>query len=182
MVNKNNNTNKGTAIWIDEIGAIKPRIFTFGKENKENKTITLIFGKNEAYAIKKSYIRAKRIVMYKKSDGNVIAQNPDQLGQMDLNKKGIKTLRFNLQNSALQESKSAIYRWTMPKDIVDKLGPIFKLLFICIAVGVIGWAAFKYAGLALEIITRSRIMDCSALLPNSPAPIGIINNTIPIGA
>ena len=175
------NTDKGTALWIDEIGSIRPRVFSFGKEDKENKTINIGFSKKEIYKIKKSHIRAKRIIIYKKGDGNIITQNPDSLGLIDLNKKNIKTLRFNLQNSALQESKSAIHRWTTPKDIVDKLGPIFKLLFICIAVGVIGWAAFKYAGDVLQIITRSRLLECSTLFPNAPVPIGI-NNTIPLGA
>jgi hypothetical protein len=171
---------QGTAVWINEIGAIDLRIFNVVNFNKEKNTLIISFGNNEEYEIKRHNIRANRCVIYKKGDGKIIVQNPDKLGLINLNEKNIKTLRFNLQNISLQESKSAIYRWTNPKDIVDKLGPIFKLLFICIAVGVIGWAAFKYAGVVLELITRSRLIECSQLFPNSPTPINI-NLTNPLG-
>lgn len=177
------NIRKGTAIWINEIGAIKNRVFDVKAENKEKGLVLISFGKGEEYTIKKSNIRAKRVVIYKKGDGKIIAQNPDGWGRIDLPKRGIKTLRFNLQNSSLQESRSAIHRWTNPKSTIDKLTPIFKLMFICIVIGVIGWAAFKFGGHVLDIIVRSRIMDCSQLLPKAPTPIGaVINNTIPIGA
>lgn len=169
--------NQGTAIWIDEVGAINPRVFNVLKD--ENNILTISFNKDEIYEINKKNIRAKRVIIYKKSDGNIVVQNPNNLSRMNLSNQGIKTLRFNLQNSALQESKAAIYRWTMRKDIVDKLGPIFKLLFICIAVGVIGWAAFKYAGTVLEMVASSRLIDCSQLFPNAPVPIGIEN--LPVG-
>ena len=174
---------KGTAIWINEIGSIKNRVFEILKQNKEDKTSLISFSKKEQYWIKKRNIRGKRVIIYKKSDGKVVSQNPDSWGRVDLKAMGIKTLRFNLQNSSLQESKSAIYRWTTPKDTIDKLGPIFKLMFICIAVGVMGWSALKFGGLALDTITSSRLLSCDQLLPKITDPIGaIINSTIPIGA
>jgi hypothetical protein len=173
----------GTCIWISEIGLITPRIFTVLDEDKEKGNILISFSPNETYWIKKSNIRAKRIIIYKKSDGKIVSQNPNNLGKMNLNAMGIKTLRFNLQNSSLQESRSAIHRWTIPKDVVDKLGPIFKLMFICIAIGVMGWAALKFGGLALDAIMKSRLMDCKELFTITPNPIGtVINGTVPLGA
>lgn len=182
--NKNKTLNKqGTAIWINEIGSIKSRVFNIGKQDKVRKRVMISFSKDETYWIKKRDIRGKRVVLYKKSDGEVVAQNPDAWGRINLNGMNIKTLRFNLQNSSFQESKSAIHRWTVPKDMVDKLGPIFRLMFICIAVGVMGWAALKFGGLALDTITSSRLLDCSQILPKIVNPIGaIVNGTIPIGA
>ncbi|MDD4110150.1 MAG: hypothetical protein PHS54_01200 [Clostridia bacterium] len=175
--------NNGTAIWIDSVGAIKPRVFNVIKEDKEKGKVLISFNKDEVYWIKKGNIRAKRIIIYQKRDGSLISQNPDNIGRIDLDAIGIKTLRFNLQNSSLQESRSAIYRWTSPKDTINKLSPIFKLMFICIAVGVMGWAALKFGGMALDAIMRSRLMDCAQLLPKAPSPIGtIINGTIPVGA
>lgn len=177
------NLNKGTAIWINEIGSIKPRVFDVVKENKESKTIVISFGNNETYEIGKKNIRAKRVIIYQKGDGKIICQNPDNLGRIDLEGRGIKTLRFNLQNSALQESKAATYRWMPIKTSIDKLAPIFKLMFICIAVGVLGWAALKFGGVALDAIMRSRLMECSQLLPRAPAPVGaIVNSTLPVGS
>lgn len=165
---------QGTAIWISEIGLIKHRIFNVLKE--ENNILTISFNKDEIYEIDKSNVRAKKILIYQKSDGEIVIQNPNKIGLMDLHAKGIKTLRFNLQNSSLQESKSAIYRWTTPKDIIDKLGPIFKLLFICIAIGVMGWAALKYGGHVLDLVTSSRTLDCSQVLPRPQVniPIGVV--------
>lgn len=175
--------NNGTAIWINEVGAIKPRVFNVLKEDKEKGNVLISFNKDEVYWVKKRNIRAKRVIIYQKKDGKIISQNPDNLGRIDLDKIGIKTLRFNLQNSSLQESRSAIYRWTTPKDAIDKLSPIFRLMFICIAVGVMGWAALKFGGLALDAIMRSRLMSCAELLPSAPSPIGtIINSTLPVGA
>ena len=175
---------KGTAIWVSEIGAIRNRVFDVVKENKKEGKILIRFQEGDEYIINKSHVRGKRVVLFRKSDGNIVAQNPDKWGRLDLKKRGIKTLRFNLQNSSLQESKSAIYRWTTPKDTIDKLGPIFKLMFICIAVGVMGWAALKFGGLALDAITSSRLMSCEQLLPKIIDPIGAIveNVTAPVGA
>jgi len=180
---KNKFKGKGTAIWITEIGAIKNRVFDIAQTNKEKGTVLISFGPKEKYWIKKGNIRSKRVVIYKKSDGKIISQNPDGWGKIDLPKQGIKTLRFNLQNSSLQESKSAMHRWTNPKSVIDKLTPIFKLMFICIAVGVMGWAALKFGGQALDAIMRSRLMDCGQLLAKAPSPVGaIVNTTAPIGA
>jgi len=172
----------GTVLWIDEVGIITLRVFNIIKKDKIKKTVVIALSPTEKYEIKKVFIRANRVIIYKKNDDEIVVQNPDKIGLINLDKKGIKTLRFNLQNSALQESKAAIYRWTLPKDTIDKLGPIFKLLFICIAVGVIGWAAFKYAGTVLELITRSRLLDCSQIMPKIPVPVGLSNMTAPIGA
>lgn len=173
----------GTAIWIDEVGSIRNRQFSLMKRSKDREEVLIGFSKKEFYWIKKSNIRGGKTIIYKKSDGEIVSQNPDGWGRIDLKENGIKTLRFNLQNSSLEESKSAIYRWTAPKDIVDKVGPIFKLMFICITVGVLGWSALKFGGLTLEAVTKSRLMDCQQLLPKIVNPIGaVINNTIPIGA
>jgi hypothetical protein len=166
------------AIWINEIGAISERGFNVVKEKPETKTVIIDFGKREVYEIKKAYIRAKKIIVYKKSNGEIIIQDPDAIGRINLEEKGIKVLRFNLQNSALQESKSAIYRWTVPADAIDRLTPIFKLLFICIAVAVIGWAAFKFAGSILQIIANSRLLNCAQLFPSSPIPAAVINSPV----
>ena len=174
---------KGTAIWINEIGSTKRRVFEILKQNKEDGTLLISFSKTEYYWIKKRNIRGKRVIIYKRSDGKVVSQNPDSWGRINLKGMGIKILRFNLQNSSLQESKSAIYRWTTPKDAIDKLGPIFKLMFICIAVGVMGWSALKFGGLALDAITSSRLLTCDQLLPKIADPIGaIVNGTVPLGA
>ncbi len=164
---------QGTAIWINEIGLISHRVFNVLKE--ENNILTITFSKEEIYEINKAYIRAGKILVYKKSNGEVIVQNPNKISLINLDKKNIKTLRFNLQNTSLQESKAAIYRWTTPKDMVDKLGPIFKLLFICITVAVIGWAAFKFGGHALDLVTSARSLDCNSLLQSAQniAPVGV---------
>jgi len=96
-------------------------------------------------------------------------------------------LRFNLQNFSLQESKASIHRWTLPKDTIAKLAPLFKLLMICIVIGVIGWAALKFGTYVLDVVMKSRVMDCSQLIPQVQIPIGttnpIINTSIttPIG-
>jgi len=178
---KNKNTKKGTALWIDESGTIRTRIFNIHNLDKE--FIIITFDKLEKYKIKKAYLRGSRVVIYKKSDGQIVIQNPNKISNLDLRSQNIKVLRFNLQNSALQESKAANYRWTAPKDMVDKLGPIFKLLFICIAVGVIGWAAFNFSVQVMELVSRSRLMECSTLFPNAPSPVGYVTNlTAPIGA
>lgn len=174
---------KGTAIWVNEIGSTRSRVFEILKQNKEDRTSLISFSNTEQYWINKRNIRGKRVIIYKKSDGKIVSQNPDAWGRVDLKGMGIKILRFNLQNSSLQESKSAIYRWTTPKDTIDKLGPIFKLMFICIAVGVMGWSALKFGGLALDAITGSRLLSCDQLLPKITDPIGaMLNGTTPLGA
>jgi hypothetical protein len=173
---------KGTAILIDETGAIKTKVFDLIKSNKEKKTVLIALSSNKKYWVKRRHIRGNRILIYQKSDGKVIAQNPDNWGKLNLKKQGVKTLRFNLQNQSLQESKSAVYRWTAPQTALDKLGPIFRLMFICITLGVIAWSALKFGGMALDTITRSRLMDCSSLLPKVIDPIGaIMNSSIPVG-
>ena len=180
MKNKKVKSKKGTALWIDSSGAIRTRIFDISPIDKEY--VVISFNKKESYKIKRFYLRGNRVVIYKKDNDKITVQDPNKLSHLDLKSQNIKVLRFNLQNSALQESKAAIYRWTSPKDVVDKLGPIFKLMFICIAVGVIGWAAFEFAAYALEIISRSRLMDCAQLFPNAPNPVGYVQNlTSPVG-
>ena len=181
MAKKKAKMKKGTAIWVNEIGAIKTRVFNILK--KDGKKVLISFSPKESYWINKGSIRGKRVIIYKKTDGSITSQNPDSWGRINLQKMGIKTLRFNLQNSSLQESKAAIYRWTTPKDVIDKLGPIFKLMFICIAVGVMGWAALKFGGMALDAISSSRLMSCDQLIPRFTNPVGaVVNNTVPIGA
>ena len=179
---KKSKVKTGVAIWISETGSIKRRLFSLGI-SKERKKAIIRFSPSESYKINRLNIRAGKVIIYKKADGNIVSQNPELWSRLDLNKSGVKTLRFNLQNSARQESKAAIYRWTTPKDAIDKLGPIFRLLFICIAIGVIGWASLKMAGVAMDTISSSRLMDCAKLLPKIADPIGaVVNNTVPIGA
>jgi len=176
-------SSKGTAIWINETGAIRNRIFNIVKQDQERKKVLITFSPKEAYWVPKLNLRGRRIILYEKSNGEILSQNPDAWGKIDLKAKGIKVLRFNLQNSSLQESKASIYRWTTPKDAIDKLGPIFKLLFICIAIGVMGWAALKFGAITLDAITKSRLMECKDILPKIIDPIGAItNSSIPIGA
>jgi len=180
---KKSKDKKGTAICIDETGAMKQRVFNLLKSNKEKKTVIIGFSKKETYEIKKTYIRGNRVMIYKKSDGKVVVQNPDNWGKINLDKQGIKTLRFNLQNQSSQESKGAVYRWTPPQTALDKLTPLFRLMFICITLGVIAWSSLKFGGMALDAITRSRLMDCDALIPKVMDPIGaLLNASIPVGA
>ena len=176
-------SNKGTAVWIDETGAIKTKVFTFIKSDKVKKTVLIAFSRKNQYWIKKRNIRGNRILIYQKSDGGIVLQNPDNWGKIDLRKQKIKTLRFNLQNQSLQESRSAVYRWTAPLSALDKLTPLFRLMFICITLGVIAWSALQFGGMALSAITRSRLMSCEQLIPTVMDPIGaILNATVPIGA
>lgn len=170
----------GTAICINEVGAVQERVFKIVKEI-DKQSIIIGFSPIETYQIKKAYIRGKRIIMWKLSSGKVIIQNPDDWSKIDLDKKGIKELRFNLQNFGLQESKSAQYRWTVPLSKMDKLIPLFKLMFICIAVGVIGWSAFKFGVYLFDKVSASSLIDCASIIPRPPVPIGG-GATIPIGA
>jgi hypothetical protein len=169
----------GTALWVDEVGAMQERVFRVLSLDGEK--IVIGFSPTESYTINKKHIRAKRVIMYKTSSGKVISQNPDNWAFIDLEGQGIKELRFNLQNFGLQESKAAQHRWTVPLSKMDKLMPLFKLLFICIAVGIIGWAAFKFATFLFSKVTMSSLLDCAQLVPKLPSPIGV-NVTIPIGA
>jgi len=99
-----------------------------------------------------------------------------------LKAQGIKELRFNLQNFSIQEGSSALHRWTLPQTTMDKLLPLFKVLFICIAVAVVGWSAFKFSTYVLDIIVKSRILPCETIFPNIPIPIGAMNSSVPLGA
>lgn len=169
----------GTAIWIDSIGAPTERVFKILKEVDKD-YIIIGFSPQETYQIKKGHIRAKRIIIYKLSTNKIITQNPDDWSKLNLEKQGIKELRFNLQNFGLQESKSAQHRWIIPLTKLEKLIPLFKLMFICIAIGVIGWSAFKFTTFLFGKISASNLIDCATLIPKSPIPIGA-NITSPIG-
>ncbi len=182
LFNKKQKSNEeGTAVWINEVGSIQLRVFKILE--RKNGNVKISFGEEESYIIKESNIRIKRVLIYKTADGKIHTQNPNNWKQLDLKKYGIKELRFNLQNFGLQEKKSALHRWTLPPDKLTKLSPLFKLLMICIAVGVIGWAGFKSSTYALEVVMNSRILDCAQVLPKTPVPIGAIieNITAPIG-
>lgn len=178
-LNKKKPIGDGTAIWVDSVGAMSERIFKV-LEKKSEDQLVIRFSPNETYVINPKHIRAKRVIMFKTSSGKVISQNPDNWAFIDLEKQGIKTLRFNLQNFGLQESKAAQHRWTVPLTKMDKLIPLFKLMFICIAVGVIGWSAFKFGTFLFSKITASSLIDCANLIPQSPIPVGV-NITSPIG-
>jgi hypothetical protein len=171
----------GTAIWIDAVGAPSERVFKIIKEI-DREYIVIGFSPKEEYQIKKAHIRAKRLIMYKLSSGKVVTQNPDDWSKVDLEKQGIKELRFNLQNFGLQESKAAQHRWVVPLSKMEKLIPLFKLMFICIAVGVIGWSAFKFMTFLFTKISASALIDCATIIPRAPIPIGAMNITTPIGA
>lgn len=179
--------NAGTCVWIDDTGAIKLRVFNIIKLEQDDLIIRFIDGKDGELRIPKKCIRAKRVMIFKLSSGKIKVQNPDNWKSIDLASKNIKELRFNLQNFSLQESKSSINRWTLPKDTLTKLSPLFKLLMICIVIGVIGWAALKFGTYVLDVVMKARLLDCSQVLPKAPIPIGaeIINSTInstPLGA
>lgn len=174
---------RGTCVWINEVGALKIRIFKI-VGRKEDK-VKIDFGNNETYITKERNIRAKRMLIYKTTKGKVIIQNPDKLKKINLKKYNIKELRFNLQNMAIQEGRSAIHRWTLPADRLTKLSPLFKLLMICIVVGAIGWASMKFGTYVLDVVMKSRLYDCSFVLPKvNEVPIGAIisNATAPVGA
>lgn len=170
----------GTCLFINEVGAPTTRIFKVIPIQGNDKEIIIDFGNNEKYNINTRYLRAKRLIMYKTSSGKIIAQNPDKWGDIDLDNLGIKTYRFNLQNFGIEEGRSARRRWILPKSLSDKLLPLFKLLFICIAVGVVGWAALKGSTYLLELISKSRVIDCASLIPKQPLPLGA-NFTTPLG-
>ena len=171
----------GTCLWVSETGAISYRVFKLIKSEEKGKVV-IDFGFNETYLINSSNIRAKRIIIYKTSTGKIICQNPDKWSDLDLKSKGIKEFRFNLQNFSFQEGKAAVHRWTLPKTTMDKLMPLFKILFICIAVAVTSWAAFKFGTYVLDMVVKARVMDCGTLIANSPVPIGVSNTTVPLGA
>ena len=171
----------GTALFVNEVGAMNTRIFK-QIESQEKDKVILDFGNNEKYVVPRKFIRTKRILIYKTSSGKVVCQNPDNWSKIDLNKENIKELRFNLLNFSNQESKAALHRWSMPQSTMDKLMPLFKLLFICIAVGVIGWSAFKFGGVVLDKVVASRLLDCNQLIPHVTNPVGaVVNATSPIG-
>jgi hypothetical protein len=179
---KKQQTEEGTAVWINEVGSIQLRVFKIiGRKEGQ---VKIEFDNEEVYTIKESNIRMKRVLIYKTSDGKIRVQNPNKWKDINLKKYNIKELRFNLQNFALQEGKSAIHRWTVPPDRLTKLSPLFKLLMICIAVGVMGWAIVKYGTGLLSVVMNSRLLDCAQVLPKTPIPIGAIveNVTAPIGA
>lgn len=173
----------GTAVWISEVGGIRLRVFKILA--RQDGLVKIDFGNDETYKIAEKNIRAKRVVMYKLPNGKVIAQDPDRWKKIDLKAYDIKELRFNLQNFALQEGKSSIHRWTIPPDRITKLSPLLKLLMICIAIGVLGWSALKFSTYVLDVVMKSRVLDCVQVLPKafSQIPIGAIQNaTAPLGA
>lgn len=171
---------KGTCIWITEFGSIKRRVFTI--LGRKDDKVKIDFG-NEILIINAKSIRANRVIIYKTSKGKIIVQNPDKWKDIDLKKYGIKELRFNLQNMALQEGRAAIHRWTLPQDRLAKLSPLFKLLMICIVIGVIGWSALKFGTYVLDVVTAARSADCMSVIPRLiETPIGVPTNvTQPIG-
>jgi hypothetical protein len=170
----------GTCLWVNDVGGMEERVFKIISQPSD-KEVIIGFSPQESYRIQKRHIRAKRVIMFKTSKGQVISQNPDNWANINLESEGIKILRFNLQNFGLQESKAAQHRWTVPLSKMDKLMPLFKLLFICIAVGIIGWSAFKFSTFLFSKVTASGLMDCAQLVPQLPFPIGV-NQTIPLGA
>ena len=184
---KKESLNQGTCVFIDDVGAIKIRVFNILSVEEDKLVISFVDNPQEQYRIPKKYVRAKRVMIIKDSSGKIYVQNPDNWKKIDLKSKGIKELRFNLQNFSLQESKASIHRWTLPKDTIAKLAPLFKLLMICIVIGVIGWAALKFGTSVLDVVMKSRVMDCSQLIPQVQIPIGttnpIVNTSIttPIG-
>lgn len=170
--------NKGTAIWVDAVGSITPRIFTI-LGNPKDKQVVLDFG-DEKIKVNTTYIRKKRILIYCLTDGKKIVQNPDKWKDIPLKKYNIKELKFNLQNFGIQERRSALSRWTLPPDRITQLAPWFKLLIIGLVIGVLGWFTLKFGGYTLDAVTKARFMDCAQLLPQSVVPIEI-NATQPIG-
>jgi hypothetical protein len=178
MFSKKKQTTKesGTAVWINEVGSIQLRIFKIIK--KEDNKAEIDFGNNETYMVNSDNIRGKRVLVYKLANGKIKVQNPNKWKNLDLKKHGIKELRFNLQNFALQEGKASIHRWTIPPDRITKLSPLFKLLMICIAIGVMAYGAMKFGTYVLDVVMKSRLLPCSDVLPKMPAPIGAVVEAI----
>jgi hypothetical protein len=178
---------QGIAIWVDDVGGISTRVFEVLKQEKGK--VTIGFGKGENYVIKKDNIRARKCLIWKKADGEIMVQNPNNWKKIDLKKHKIKELRFNLQNFSIQEGRASIHRWTMPPNKIMQLAPLFKLLMVCIAIGVMGWAALKFTTYVLDTVMHARLLDCATVLPKAQIPIGAITNpinatniTAPIGA
>lgn len=171
----------GTCLWIDNVGAPNTRLFKVYPVQSNKNDVVIDFGNNETYTIDRKYIRGKRLIIYKMSSGKIVIQDPNKWSNVDLDEEGIKELRFNLQNFGIQEGKAALHRWTMPKTAMDKLLPLFKLLFICIAVAVIGWAAIKGGTYVLDTVVKSRTMDCASIITKNLIPIGVSNSTTPLG-
>lgn len=171
---------QGTALLINESGAMKKVVFDI--LGRKDGKIKIKFPTNEVLILDEKNIRGRRVVIFRTSTGKLIVQNPDKWKTINLKEYGIKDLRFNLQNFGLQEGKSAIHRWTLPPDKIAKLAPLIKLLFICIVVGVIGWSAMKFGTYALDLVMKSRVLDCSQVIPRVlETPIGAITNSTPIG-
>lgn len=168
-------SSKGTAVWVDEFGTLSLRVFTI--IGKKEKKVKIDFGNSEVYIINARNIRAKRVIIYKTEEGKIKVQNPNKWKDINLKKYNIKELRFNLQNFGIQEGKASIHRWTLPKDVISKLAPLFKLLVICIVIGVIGWASLKFGTYVLDVVMKSRLLDCGAVLPRQQVPIDA-----PVGA
>ena len=180
---KKNKEDLGTAIFIDNVGAIKTKVFEI-KEILPDEKIRIKFDNKEEYIIDKKKIRSKRCLIYKTSKGEIFVQDPDKWRDVDLKGRGIKELRFNLQNFDIQEGKSAIHRWTLPEGMLKKFSPIIKLLMICIVIGVLGWVAFKFAEIIFSHVSASRIIDCRSIIPSIPNPLGINQSgqgVIPLG-
>ena len=167
----------GTVLWILDSGA--PLIKTFRRINNNDGTSSLKFNDGSILKVKSKYIRENKIIIYKTNKGKKICHDPNWWGKMDLKVQNIKELRFNLQNFGLQESKSANHRWLLPLKTLDKLIPLFKLMFICIAIGVIGWSAFKMGTYFLDKVISSRLTDCASIIKHFSTPIGV-NITAPI--
>ena len=179
MAKKDKFKDMATAIWIDNVGALSLRVFKI-LEVKEGKAL-IGFGEGERYTIPFKMIRKSRVIIYDLGEGNIKVQNPDNWKDVPLKENNIKELRFNLQNYAIQEDKAARSRWCLPPDILTKLSPLFKLLIICIVIGVLGWAAFKFGAYVLDLVMKSRLLDCNTILPRAPIPIGASNVSAPIG-
>lgn len=177
---KNKIIGEGTALCVNEFGATTVRVFKIIKV--EGKFTTIEFPEKDQYTIPSKNIRIKRTIIWKTTNGKVISQSPDSWGEVNLEEQGIKTLRFNLQNFSLEEKRAALHRWTIPPKMSDKLISLLKMLFICVAVGAIGWAAFKAIIYVIGVLTSSRIIDCAQIISKFPIPIGASNITAPIGA
>jgi hypothetical protein len=163
-------------IWIDNFGFIRIRKAAITEKTKEAISIKML-DNNKNYTFSTSKIRKGVVTILENSEGAIKVVNPEDLRKIDLKSKNISEYRFNLQNLRIQESKSAMNRWVVPKSDMEKLLPLFKILFIGIAVGIIGWAVFKYGSVMFNQIISTTYTQCNTLLPKALQTIQLANST-----
>lgn len=159
------------AIILTETGEIHFDKIAIKSKNKNVISIKIQKSGKELN-IYENFIRKNKVLL-SSVKGNIKPIDPVVWNTIDLKKQKIDIVNYNLQNFRAQESRSALYRWAVGQDLIQKLTPWFKLLVVCLVVGVIGWFALK---IGFEIFTRAiapRLADCASILPTAPTPPGV---------